>query len=612
MEYPILKVKEKARQMTDAFLGYNHNLRISDGEFFEMENMTSDYYPVLATRGNRGIHKDNVDAKAIIGKDLIAPTYPVQELLTDDLFYIDGSAIVINGERHDVGLNDKPKQLTIMGNHIIIMPDKRYVDTYNEWMDEDEGTGLYFSGNCPNIEHEASTTYPVTFSLCTLTGEEYGNLNPGVKPAETDGATWFDTSSTPPVLKKYSADQKMWVSIPTTYVKISSLGIGRGLKQYDGVEIDDIWLQGWNKLNGHHILFGCNENEIIIRGIPYDFGDDVAYEQESPMTISKKMPEMDFVVEAGNRLWGCRYGLSTRGGLVGDFVNEIYASKLGDFTNWECYMGISTDSYTVSVGSDGPFTGVASYMGQPIFFKENCIHRVSGDQPSNFRVQTTACRGVQKGSHKSLAIVNEVLYYKSANAVCAFDGSLPVEVSKALGDVRYSDAVACAHGNKYYIDMKMERGTHHLFVYDTVKGLWHKEDNIRLDDLCSYGGEVYGIEHGKNRIITLLGSGTKDETPVPWMVETGLLGLDLPDMKYISKVVIRLALDVGTTMNISIQYDSAEDWEDVCHMKATSLRSFPLTILPRRCDHFRLRIDGVGHGKIYSITKTIEQGSDVS
>ena len=49
MEYPILKVKEKARQMTDAFLGYNHNLRISDGEFFEMENMTSDYYPVLAT-----------------------------------------------------------------------------------------------------------------------------------------------------------------------------------------------------------------------------------------------------------------------------------------------------------------------------------------------------------------------------------------------------------------------------------------------------------------------------------------------------------------------------------------------------------------------------------
>ena len=287
MEYPTLQVLSKSRQMTDAFLGYNHNQRISDGEFYEMENMTSDYYPVLAPRKQRGLHRDGVDARAIIGKDLTAPTFPVDELLTDELFYIDGSAIVINGERYDVGLNDEPKQLTIMGNYIIIMPDKRYVDT-TDWLDKwDEG---YFGGGCPHIEEETKTTEKVTFSLCTLTGEEYGNLNPGVKPSETDGATWFDTSSTPPVLKKYSADQKMWVSIPTTYVKISSPGIGRYLKQYDGVEINGIMLQGWNKLNGHHILFGCNENEIIIRGIPYGFGDDVAYEQEESMTISRKMP----------------------------------------------------------------------------------------------------------------------------------------------------------------------------------------------------------------------------------------------------------------------------------------------------------------------------------
>ena len=605
MEYPTLQVLAKSRQMTDAFLGYNHNQRISDGEFYEMENMTSDYYPVLAPRKQRGVHRDGVDARAIIGKDLTAPTFPVDELLTDELFYIDGSAIVINGERHDVGLNDEPKQLTIMGNYIIIMPDKRYVDT-TDWLDKwDEG---YFRGGCPNIEEETKTTEKVTFSLCTLTGEEYGNLNPGVKPSETDGATWFDTSSTPPVLKKYSADQKMWVSIPTTYVKISSNGIGLYLKQYDGVEIHGIGIQGWNKLNGHHILFGCNQNEIIIRGIPYGFGDDVAYEQEESMTISRKMPEMDFVVEAGNRLWGCKYGLNKRG----DFVNEIYASKLGDFTNWNCYMGISTDSYAVSCGTDGPFTGAVSYMGQPIFFKENCMHKVSGDQPANFRVQTTACRGVQKGSHKSLAVVNDVIYYKSDNAVCAFDGSLPVEVSKALGDVRYSDAVACAHGNKYYINMKMERAMHHLLVYDTMKGLWHREDSIQLDDMCSYGGEIYAIEHGKNRIITLLGSGTKDEAPVPWSVETGIIGLDLPDMKYISKMQIRMSLDAGTTVDVSILYDSVEDWEHLFHMTATSLRSFVLPILPRRCDHFRLRIEGVGHGEIYSITKTIEQGSDVS
>ena len=36
MEYPTLYVKQKSRQMSDAFLGYNHNLRIGEGEFYDM------------------------------------------------------------------------------------------------------------------------------------------------------------------------------------------------------------------------------------------------------------------------------------------------------------------------------------------------------------------------------------------------------------------------------------------------------------------------------------------------------------------------------------------------------------------------------------------------
>jgi hypothetical protein len=129
--------------------------------------------------------------------------------------------------------------------------------------------------------------------------------------------------------------------------------------------------------------------------------------------------------------------------------------------------------------------------------------------------------------------------------------------------------------------------------------------------MCSYGGEIYAIEHGKNRIITLLGSGTKDEAPVPWSVETGIIGLDLPDMKYISKILIRMSLNAGTTVDVSILYDSVEDWEHLFHMTATSLRSFALPILPRRCDHFRLRITGKGEMKLYGITRVYEEGESV-
>ena len=53
IQYPHLKEQRSTRQVIDVFKGYNHNLRIGSGEFYEMENLTSDDYPVLSTRGKR-------------------------------------------------------------------------------------------------------------------------------------------------------------------------------------------------------------------------------------------------------------------------------------------------------------------------------------------------------------------------------------------------------------------------------------------------------------------------------------------------------------------------------------------------------------------------------
>ena len=56
MKLPKLKEIKTSRQMVDVFKGYNRNLRIGDGEFFDMKNMTSDHYPVLSPRGKRGFY----------------------------------------------------------------------------------------------------------------------------------------------------------------------------------------------------------------------------------------------------------------------------------------------------------------------------------------------------------------------------------------------------------------------------------------------------------------------------------------------------------------------------------------------------------------------------
>lgn len=150
MRYPTLTELDTSREMVDAFGGYNHNLRIGNGEFYDMKNMTSDHYPILSPRGKRGVYA--------------SPTNPQGMVSKDGLCYVDGTDFVINGYHVDMGLStaedDCPKQLISMGAYVIIMPDKKWINTLDL---TDYG----------NIEASVTTTSDVTFELCTIDGEAY-------------------------------------------------------------------------------------------------------------------------------------------------------------------------------------------------------------------------------------------------------------------------------------------------------------------------------------------------------------------------------------------------------------------------------------------------------
>lgn len=584
MYFPTLNARPRSSQTMDVFGGYNHNVRIQENEFFDMKNLTSDQAPVLAPRKGRGLYVTGSNVQGLIAKD--------------SLCWIDGSEFVINEYRVDMGLSTDPemcpKQLISMGAYVIILPDKKYFNTAD------------FS-DYGSIEAEVTTQTDVTFIPCRLDGTEYtpDYIQPDAPTEAENMALWMDTSVTPHSLKQYSSAMDTWAGVETTYIKIRCSGIGKAFRQYDGVTISGLKDQEDRQLqaiNGAAIVYGQEEDALIVIGIL-----DATISLDIPVTISRKMPAMDFVIENDNRLWGCRYGLNNDG----EVVNELYSCKLGDFRNWNCFMGISTDSYYVSLGSDGQFTGAITHAGYPLFFKENCLHKVYGQIPANFQVQTTACRGVQKGCSRSMAIVNEILYYKARHAVCAYDGSLPVEASAALGEERYEAAVAAAHGNKYYISMKKtDTGERSLFVYDTAKGMWHIEDDLPARLFCSCRDELYCATED-NRIIAMLGTGERYEELVPWMFETGILGGSLPEKKYLVKLNIRLVLEAGSSINILAQYDSVGPWVNLGFITGTDLRSFTIPVKPRRCDHLRLRVEGEGKGMVFSITKTYTQGSDV-
>ena len=601
MKYPLLNEMQTSREWTDAFGGYNHNLRIGEGEFYDMKNMTGDDYPVLSPRNKRGFYIADVES-------------PTGLIAKDSLCYIDGKRFVINGDEinaKDLGLTTdteegkvKPKLLVSMGSYVIIFPDKKYINTLDP---SDSG----------DIEAHYMSTGAI-FYPSLADGSAISPYIGATPPEEVNGAYWLDTSETPHMLKIYSSSTDMWSAVATTYVSIVADGIGSKFNVGDAVTISGVTDPSIQALNASTIIMGKgeNDNSIIVTGLI-----EGTITQETPIGVSRWVPNLDFVIESQNRLWGCHYGAAYQGkkydaearGMVdsyGGYVNEIYCCKLGDFKNWQSYQGIASDSYAVTVGTDGYFTGAVTHLGYPIFFKEGYMHKIYGNYPSNYQVQTTACRGVQKGCDRSIAIVNEIVYYKGRSGIMAYDGSLPAEISGALGDKSYSDARAGYLGNKYYVSMKGEDGEYNLFVYDTKKGMWHREDETEALVFCNCKGDLYYIDYAGRDIMSVKGGGVVDPNAVQWEAVTGYIGTDSPDKKYVSRLDVRMKLAVGAKVSFYAEYDSSGSYEHLFNMTGVNLKSFAVPIKPKRCDHMRLKIVGEGEAKIFSICKTVEWGSD--
>ena len=151
MKLSKLREIPSTRNMIDVFRGYNHNLRIGEGEFYDMKNLTSSNYPVLSPRPKRGIYSSPKNPTGLIAKDALC--------------YVDGEDFYINEYKIPMKLNSEPKTIVSMGAYVIIMPDKKWVNTV-----ANETDGAFEWGN---IEATFETAGATSFSLCKLDGEDY-------------------------------------------------------------------------------------------------------------------------------------------------------------------------------------------------------------------------------------------------------------------------------------------------------------------------------------------------------------------------------------------------------------------------------------------------------
>ena len=486
------------------------------------------------------------------------------------------------------------QQLINFGTYILIFPLGIYFNTLDLSEMGKLGEEVVIDNATLNIQ------------VCDKEGKALSPIISDTEPADpTDGQYWISTKESNKGLYVYVDSMRMWQPVLTTYLKVQ-VSDTKGVNLSDHFkEGDAVFLNTWlEDINNGSLVQSAGADYLIVIG----FTDKPETKTLDSFVIERRVPPLDYVCVCHNRVWGC---------YATENTNEIYACKQGDPKNWYVYEGIASDSYALTIASDGAFTGAISFNDYPFFFKENVIYEVLGNYPSAYQLYTFDMRGVQKGSSNSLAVVGEYLLYKSNRDICVFDGNSPVSISQNLGYDEYSQAAAGSCVDKYYISMHNDTlKKWEMFVYDMEKQMWMKEDDTHIQQFIYVNsGELYGcnghrIYGFENAADNLSQETSTTEEYVEWEGVTGAYGYEDAFGNYISRLNIRAEIPYKSEIQVLISYDDGEFIPLKTLRGEEHTQKQTVSFIPKRCDHYNIKLKGHGDVLVYSITRHFEKGSD--
>lgn len=345
------------------------------------------------------------------------------------------------------------------------------------------------------------------------------------------------------------------------------------------------------------------------------------------------VPDIDFACVYENRVWGVE-------------GNNIYASKLGDCTDWTTFAGVATDAYATTVASVGDFLGIVAYANHVVFFKKSHTYELYNKTPETFRVLEVEKDGCI--DNRSIVEINGVLYYYSKNGFKAYSGGVSRNIDYKLNQTVFTSVKACGDGRRYYASAKKYLApltySDTLYVYDTLLDMWHIEDTLPYGDLCFYNGKRYATWSGllynnthifystythsylssrTQEVLTTQGLGTSVNylyeydasyttyEQVAWSATSEIFTEIVNDRKGYSQISARIDLGEvvteGGSVPSDIQFFIKENNGDFVQASplytATGLRTIQVNIKPNEVDHFQIKIIGNGNAKVYNLVR---------
>lgn len=600
--YSLLK-PSKSKISINRWYGLNYSSNLADSEFSEMKNITSDGYNVCA-RPPREVIKDNIESPQMLF------------FCGDKLSYVSqGKLYVDNGEEFTcAGEVGNATSVVDFNNRKMLFYPTDMVYDYKKGTVEQTMETLKKTDCGDNIVKVNSTwsCYGLYLTADDDLNSEYITLT-SIKDDEGKDVKDEKGYVKYPVISIHCSDSPYFYNDNETYKKtlfVEAWGYDKEGKEKCLTSNAYTTYQYWAFDFGQQIAFDngyAAKLKVIAGYCKYTKGGAVLECNSHCLKAKNADVDEDSTTKywiapsdypAPNSRPYIKYACMDNNRVIGVAENNFYTSCLGDYINWTDFVDAdgnpkATGAYAEELFSYGDFTGVTKYKNTVILTKKNMMYECYGNKPP-YRINLGANTGCV--DNRSIVEVGGTLYFLGADGVYRYSGGLPVIVSHKINDGFgvFESGIGATDGRRYYLYAESKTDGC-LLVYDTLTGIWCKEDNQEIVDMAAFDNQVYALT--KDGVIYKFKSGNEN---VLWELQTKEFDLNTSSKKIPQRITLEADGDINAKLDVGISYDGGE-FKRVATYTNFGKGIVDIRLKNKVCDRFKIKISGQGNMKLLSL-----------
>lgn len=302
--------------------------------------------------------------------------------------------------------------------------------------------------------------------------------------------------------------------------------------------------------------------------------------------------------------------------LFGIDDTKAFASEFNNYSGWNLDTADSSSSanawitaLSANPKADGEVIAIVTYRDRVIIFRENYMYEIRNTK-NPFRVVDIFQEGCV--NKEAVCVVGDKLIFASRNGIKLYTGSTPQDIGNNLNIDKISYAAAGTDGRMLYLYCQTDKAEHNLFVYDNMYGQWSVMD-IDKKVVCFTNNNSGMYMLTDDNTIYKFNDENYDHD---WACETDFYTGGTIDIKHIRKIQIYADVDVGSSIKVSIIYDSNADDNTVVYdyvNTGEAMKKIPIRVLPRKsaCYGYKIRIEGHGYVRVYQMEITLTGGGEL-